>query len=313
MNWASFCTPLTKPRQPRRSEETDARSIAHGSVTSKADVVTDVQAHVDLEFAQLDGGPLTLDLYRPAGEALVPVVVYLHGGGWQVGDKTDGAKERLAALAERDIAVASANYRLVDAAIYPAQVHDVKGAVRWLKEHGAQYNLATARVGVWGASAGAYLASMVGLTRDDADLEGTVGGNVHQSSAVDAVVHWFGQSDLWANSRRSWLESEILGAPFEGPLLGAEQLTDADLARSASPLYRVHAAAPPFLIAHGDSDRVTPVAQSAALHDALVRAGAESTMILLGGAGHEGAAFDRPDHLDMTASFLKRHLADGMS
>jgi acetyl esterase/lipase len=272
--------------------------------------VTDVQAHVDLEFAQLDGGALTLDLYLPAGDASVPVVVYLHGGGWQVGDKTDGAKERLSALAERGIAIASANYRLIDAATYPAQVHDVKGAVRWLREHGAHYNLDTERVGAWGASAGAYLASMVGLTTGDAEFEGGVGGNLHQSSAVQAVVHWFGQSDLWTNSRRSWLEQEILSPPFEGPFLGVEELANhADVARAASPLYRVHAAAPPFLIAHGDHDRVTPIAQSAALHDALVRAGAESTMIVLGGAGHEGPAFDRPDHLDMTASFLKRHLA----
>ncbi|MFC4117321.1 alpha/beta hydrolase [Nonomuraea zeae] len=272
--------------------------------------MTHVRTESDIEYAQADGVSLDLDLYLPAVEGPAPVVLYLHGGGWQVGDKRDGAAERLELLASYGIAVASANYRFAAQATYPAQVHDVKAAIRWLRANGGQYGLATERIGAWGASAGAYLASMAGLTAKNVELEGAVGDHLDQPSRVDAVVHWFGQSDLLANSRRTWLEKEILNPPFEGPLLGlADVADDVAAARAASPLSWVSADAPPFLIAHGDRDRVTPVSESLALHDALVRAGAESTMILLGGAGHEGEEFDRPDHLRLTAAFLLSHLA----
>ncbi|WP_327116257.1 alpha/beta hydrolase [Nocardia sp. NBC_01730] len=272
--------------------------------------MTTVRITTDLEFARVDDVCLTLDIYRPTSQTkAVPVVLYLHGGGWQVGDKTDGAKERLTALAERGIAIASANYRFVGQGLFPAQIHDTKAAVRWLRANGATHGLATDRIGIWGASAGAVLASLTALTAGDSDFEGTVGDHPEQSSAVDVAVHWFGQTDLLANSARSWLERDLLKPPFEAPLFGVDDLTTVrEEARAASPLTRVHADAPPFLIAHGDRDRITPASESVALHDALVRAGAESTLLMLGGAGHEGPEFDRPDHLSLTAAFLAAHL-----
>jgi acetyl esterase/lipase len=271
-----------------------------------------VTSHRDLEYANVAGTSLTLDLHRPDTGGPVPVVVFLHGGAWRVGDKADHEHERLVALAAHGIAVASADYRFVAQATHPAQVHDSKAVVRWLRAHGAEWDLATGRVGIWGASAGAYLAAMVALTPGDAELEGSVGGNPEQPSDVQAVVSWFGQSDLRTNALRTSLEAELLDPPVEQGLLGLDDVpAHAEIARHASPLYRVTAAAPPFLIAHGDRDRVTPVSESSALHDALVRAGAQSTFLLLGGAGHEGAAFDRPDHIGLTAAFLLTHLTEG--
>jgi acetyl esterase/lipase len=250
-----------------------------------------------------------LDLYRPDTDEPVPVVLYLHGGGWQVGDKRADAKERLERLATYGIAVASANYRLVPGATYPAQVHDAKRAVAWLREHGGELGLTTRRIGIWGASAGGYLATMLGVTNDDAAL---ADGLDPKQCRVDAVVDWFGQSDLRSNSTRSWLEKEVLNPPFEQAFLGLDDpAQDIELVRGASPLLRIGAGAPPFLIVHGDRDRITPISESVALHDALVRAGAESTFVTLGGAGHESHTFDRPDHLAMTAAFLLQHLTVG--
>jgi acetyl esterase/lipase len=271
--------------------------------------LNDVHVSLDLEYASPDGVALRLDLYRPETTGPAPVVLYFHGGGWQVGDKAEGAKERLAGLARHGIAVASANYRFAEQATYPAQLHDAKAAVRWLRAHGAEHGLDTDRIGAWGASAGAYLASMLGLTAGQEGLDGEVGNDLDQESSVQAVVHWFGQSDLVVNSRRSWLEREILNPPFEGPLLGLSNVSDdRERAWEASPLRWVHPDAPPFLIAHGDRDRITPAGESRALHEALVRSGAESTYLLVGGAGHEGPEFDRPDHLALTAGFLGIHL-----
>lgn len=270
----------------------------------------EVDVQSDVTYAEVEGTVLSLDLHRPRTPSPPPVVVYLHGGAWQVGDKAEGAAERLSALAAHGIAVVSANYRLIEAALYPAQIHDAKAAVRWVRAHGDEHGLATERVGIWGASAGGYLASMVGLTADDPELEGSVGDAATNASAVDAVVVWFGQSDLAGSARRSGLETMILEPPVEPPLFGldsAEQYPDR--LRDASPLARVHAAAPPFLIAHGDRDRVTPLLESFTLHDRLVREGRNSALLTVGGAGHEGAEFDAPANLAITAAFLMTHLS----
>ena len=248
----------------------------------------------------------TLDLYRPDIPGEVPVVLYLHGGGWQVGDKTADSKERLERLASHGVAVASANYRLVPDHRYPAQVHDAKRAVAWLRERGSALGLATELVGVWGASAGGYLATMLGVTNDDAEL---AGGVDPARARVDVVVDWFGQSDLQSNSQRSWLEKEVLAPPFEKQFLDLEDPSaGGELVAAASPRRRVTGNEPPFLIVHGDRDRITPIHESATLHEALVRAGAQSTFVTLGGAGHESHTFDRPDHIAMTAAFLLQHL-----
>lgn len=264
--------------------------------------VTEERGHV---YATVGGTALGLDLYR-APQADAPLVLYVHGGGWRGGDRADGAAERLAPLAGFGVNVASADYRLVPGARFPDQVHDLKGAVRWLRAHGPGLGLHTERLGVWGASAGAYLGSLLALTAGDAELEGTVGGNLEQSSAVQAAVHWFGQVDLLAAGSRTEVEARLLPFAFEAGLLGVDSVVEAgDRARHLGLLTRVSAGAPPFLIAHGDRDHVVAPSESEALHDALSRAGAETNFMLLGGAGHEGPEFDRPATLALTAAWLR--------
>lgn len=206
------------------------------------------------------------------------------------------------------MAVLSIDYRLAPSAHFPAQLHDLKAAVRWSRACAADLGIDAERIGVWGVSAGAILASLAGLTPDRRELEGNLGEHLDQSSAVQAVVAWMGVSDLLASASRSWLEAQILPFNFEAALLGKDSAagvtSDPDLARRASPLTWVSADAPPFLIAHGDRDRVVPVGESHALHEALVRAGASSSLLVLGGAGHEDAAFDAPPNLALTAAFL---------
>ncbi|TYQ10533.1 UNVERIFIED_ORG: acetyl esterase/lipase [Gordonia westfalica J30] len=270
--------------------------------------MNDVNVKADLAIGTVDGFSVAADLYRPSVD-LPPLVIYVHGGGWQLGDKTDGASDRLVKLASYGVAVLSVNYRLAPAANYPNPIHDVKAAVRWARAHASTLDVGGDRIGVWGASAGAYLAAMVGLTDGDADLEGEVGGNLDQSSRVDAVVSWFGPSDLAANSRRSPVEAFLLPPPFETVLLGEGEIESPTAASwHASPLSRVHRAAPPFLIAHGDCDRITPLSESRRLHEALTTSGAVSTFTILGGAGHEGSEFDSDTNLAQTAAFFRAHL-----
>jgi dipeptidyl aminopeptidase/acylaminoacyl peptidase len=153
---------------------------------------------------------------------------------------------------------------------------------------------------------------MVGLTSGVADLAESSTVRVEgDSAAVSAVVSWFGPTDLVLAERRSELERAVLRPSSVGALLGVESVGDnLELARRASPVSFVTSSAPPFLIAHGDQDRLVPPSQSARLHEALVLAGVSSTLQVLGGAGHEGSEFDDPAHLAMTAAFLHSHLSN---
>ena len=262
-----------------------------------------------LRYATVDGVELRLDLYR-AVQPDSPVVLYAHGGGWSRGDRGEDGEKRLAPLAAYGVTVASVDYRLAPATVFPGQLHDLKGAVRWLRANGTRLGLATERLGVWGASAGAYLGSLLALTAGDAALEGTVGGNLEQSSAVHAVVHWFGQGDLRASAARSDIEARLLPFHFEADLLGtADPARLARRAEGLSLLSRVSGQAPPFLVAHGDRDRIVPWSEGFALHQALSHAGASSRFELLGDAGHEDAQFDSPASLAATAGWLRAVLA----
>ncbi len=271
--------------------------------------VLDVDVLEDLVFATAGGRDLVLDLYRPATAGPVPAVVYLHGGGWVRGYKRDGGGARPLALAGAGVAVASVGYRLAPDVAYPALLHDCKAAVRWLRSHGDEHRLFTKRVGAWGASAGGYLATMLGLTVGDPELEGELGADQDASSAVDAVVAWFTLGDLAVTAHRSALERVLLPSPAVSTLFGRAWISpeDPDLV-SANPRVRASRDAPPFLIAHGDWDHVLPEAQGRMLHDALVRAGADSTFLVRGGAGHEDDAFDAPASIALTAAWLRAHL-----
>jgi acetyl esterase/lipase len=254
----------------------------------------------DLVFATAGDTELALDLYRaPHDDA--PLVVYVHGGGWRAGDKADDGPSRVAPLAAHGVTVASVNYRLAPAATFPAPLHDVKSAVRWLRANGAALGLATDRIGIWGASAGAYLGSLAALTPGAFEA----GGNLDRSSAVQAVVHWFGQSDLVVSAARTAVEARLLPFTFEAGLLGVPDVTEAAGARELSLLAHVTPEAPPFLIAHGDRDRIVPPSEGEALHHALSRAGVATRFDLVGGAGHEDPRFDSPASLAMTAAWLR--------
>jgi acetyl esterase/lipase len=277
----------------------------------------EVEVVRDIEYARTENGPLALDLYRPAGAEAQATVLYLHGGGWALGDKGAHAQERLVPVAQRGVAVASSSYRFTDVATFPSQVHDAKGAVRWLRAHGDELGLATVRIGAWGASAGGYLALMLGLTAGVAELEGDIGGNSAQDSSVQAVCDWFAPVDLAAAAQSVRggefpLPPFVTGPPPEPPyparLLGLRRIEeDLAAARAASPVHLVDAergGAETYLIVHGDRDGLVSDRESRNMHDALTSHGIDSSLILLGGANHEGPEFDRPPVLAAVAGFF---------
>ncbi|MHC4548067.1 MAG: alpha/beta hydrolase fold domain-containing protein [Planctomycetota bacterium] len=237
-----------------------------------------VRALKDLEFARVGPKSLRLDLYLPQerkGDS--PVVVWIHGGGWRA-----GSKDRCPAvfLATRGYAVASITYRLSQEATFPAQIHDCKAAIRWLRAHAREHGLDPARFGAWGSSAGGHLAALLGTSGEVAALEGDL-GHADQSSRVQAVVDFCGPSDFLAwkprRGRRASPQSRLLGGSVE------EQR---DKAAQASPVTHASADDPPFYIVHGSEDPVVPVRQARLLHEALTRHRVNAYLHVLEGAGH---------------------------
>ncbi|MEV6342908.1 alpha/beta hydrolase [Actinoplanes sp. NPDC051851] len=237
--------------------------------------------------------PLTLDLYRPPGDSPVPLIVWIHGGAWLFGSN----KVESVPLLPGDInnrilaagfAVARVTYRLSGEARFPAQLHDVKAAVRWLRHHAAALNVDPTRFGVWGESAGGHLASLVALTGDDPALTGRV-GILEGSDAVQSGVIWYGPSNLLSmaaqNHPQGFQDHDSPDAP-EGRLVGGPVQSLPTESAAASPVTYASAAAPPLLLIHGAEDRVVPAAQSTELHEALLTAGASTTLEIIPAADH---------------------------
>lgn len=253
----------------------------------------------DIPYVQDGGKSRSLDIRLPVGAENAPVtkrfplVVFIHGGGWSAGDKGAGP---FRPLLREGFAVASINYRLSGEAIWPAQVHDCKAAIRWLRANGAQYHLDTKKIGVWGTSAGGHLVALLGTTNGVKSLEGNE-GNLKESSSVQAVCDWFGPADFVRLLNKDKPPAAVV------KLLGG---TDPDLAKAASPMTYVNKKTPPFLIIHGDQDPLVPLAQSQSFADALKKAGVDCTLRVVDGAGH-GKGFT-PAESDAVVDFFKKQL-----
>lgn len=230
-----------------------------------------------------------LDLYLPKRQKNaqpVPLVVWIHGGGYSMGDK-QGAP---AFLTDYGYAVASLNYRFSSEAHYPAQIWDCKTAVRFLRLNAAKYNIDPSRIGVWGHSSGGHLAALLGTTFGVKELEGRSLGSTDECSRVQAVVDWCGLSDLESLDKQVDKNSRIdakTGQGVVGQLLGGVPSKHKRLEDQASPITYASGNTPPFLIMHGDRDNIVPIAQSQELFGALRSHGTTVDMQVVKGGRHD--------------------------
>ena len=249
---------------------------------------TEVEVIYDIEYGNAGGIPLLLDMYIPETPIITPMpaVIYIHGGSWLAGDKSDPSRvSTVRALAHHGFFVVSINYRLSGVAKFPAQVEDSKCAVRWLRANAEKYNVDPDRIGVWGDSAGGHLAMMVGCADETAGLEGD-GGWEEYSSRVQAVCSYFGVSDLVSPYR----ELGKVESPVVIQFLGGTFSQILGIYEAASPVEYVSVDDPPLLLVHGDSDQTVPIYQSEDMYEAYQEAGLEATLIEVTGAGHGFAA-----------------------
>jgi len=257
--------------------------------------------HRNLEYG--DHERQKLDIFVPANSnSTPPLVVWIHGGGWQGGSKDGGNPAQV--LLGKGYAVASINYRLSQHAPFPAQIHDCKAAIRYLRAHAKQYGYDTTKVGTWGASAGGHLVALLATTGGVKDLEGD-GGHKNHSSRIDAAVDWFGPSDFF-----NWQE---IGKPVRSDLannaihklFGGSIDAKKDLAKKASPINHITVDTAPLLLVHGDKDNLVPLYQSEIFFAKLKQAKVDADLFVVKGGGH-GPGFQAPEVVNACLSFLDR-------
>lgn len=301
------------------------------------------QTHREEVYATVGGTPLHVELHLPASPEAGPhpTVIWIHGGAWTTGSRR-GLHGAVLDLLDHGIAIASVQYRLTSQAgqfgaepvIWPAQIHDVKGAVRFLRARAGELTLDPTRFGAWGESAGGHLAAVLGTSGGVASLEGVTGGHLDQPSDVHAVASFYGPTDLFhfADDVRTppgcildidapdSVASMLFGFTGPGEGLGVLRanrsrpiqpfLELGALVESANPITYVDPRDPPTYLVHGEEDRVVPWRQSQRLFDALTAAGVEARIEIIPGADHHPPP---PEFYARTHAFFTRHLGQPAS
>ena len=285
------------------------------SQTALVDLSNIKRKWLDIPYANLSPAE-KLDIYLPDdGDGPFPVIISIHGGAFMFGDKADEQLNPMLKGLNHGYAIVSINYRLSGEAIFPANINDVKAAIRWVKANAAEYKFSPKRIALWGGSAGANLASLAGTSGDVKELEDMSMGNANQSSRVMAVVDWFGPTNFLLMDEQ--LKETGNGKPDKSEansmlskVLGQKITEIPEKVKMANPESYITSDDPPFLIQHGTKDPIVPTQQSVLFYEKLVKVlGKEKvTLHLLEGVQHGGKEFETPENLQIVFSFLDKIL-----
>lgn len=205
-----------------------------------------------------------MDIILPDGKPPYPVVVYVHGGGWFSGTKLVDYMAPIFKIISAGYAIAAVEYRLSTEAIWPAQIHDIKTALRFLRKNGGHYGLSTEKIAIWGNSAGAHLAQMAAAAPNCQELEDRSMGYAEESDHVDMLISWYGPSNLLTGHQQTLqlFGEEKVETQAIPKLLGGALDEKTELAASASPVNYVTSQFPKALFQHGTADVLVPYLQS---------------------------------------------------
>lgn len=276
-------------------------AIAVGGSAAAAPKVT-----ADIEYATSAAGePLKLDLYMPESSTAAPLIVWVHGGAWENGNKT---AMPLAPIIERGFAVASLDFSPASKAPFPGQIHEIKAAVRFLRAEAKRYGYDASKIAIAGASSGAHLAAVVGTSNGHEQLEGALGSHASESSDVQAILSYFAATNLTTILAQSTPFGLGIREPALKRLLGAAPKDNETLAKLASPVFQVDRTDPPLLLFHGDQDPQMPINQSHELEGAYEQLGLDAEFVVVHGAAHGGDAFYSPENVQRAVAFLSAQL-----
>jgi acetyl esterase/lipase len=272
----------------------------------------------DISYADLSPAQ-KLDIYWPEkGDGPFPVIISIHGGAFMGGDKRDVQVTSMLKALKRGYCVVGVNYRMSGEAKFPALIHDIKAAIRWIRANAELHLFDPNKIATWGGSAGGYLSLMAGVASGVSELDDLSLGNPDQTCNVQAVVDWFGPTDFLKMDEQL-AESGLAHGDYEDHngsnspeslLLGKKITLIPDLVRSANPETYIHSKVPPFFIQHGSQDDTVPHQQSVNFA-AKIReiAGDERvTLELIEGARHADPKFDVAKNVKKVLDFLDQHL-----
>lgn len=285
------------------------RKANRDAQTRRPPTNSSIEIRNDIAYAETDNPRQKLDLYLPKKRMTdkpLPLIAFIHGGGWRNGDKRSGLR-RVAALVESgEFVGASIGYRLSGEAIWPAQIHDCKAAIRWLRAHAEETGVDPDRIAVMGSSAGGHLVAILGTSGDVEKLEGQLGEHNNVSSQVNCVIDEFGPTNfLTMNDFPGKMDHLSADSP-ESKLLGQQITKIPKLVREASPITYVTKDDPPILIIHGTKDPLVPYQQSVVFADALKKAGVPVILQQIENGEHGG--FGSEEINTRTKAFLNKHL-----
>lgn len=260
----------------------------------------------DIVYGNAGNRPLRLDIIRPKdpAESPLPVIAYIHGGGWRNGSKERETGRLVPFAASGNYFCVAIEYRLTGEASWPAQIHDCKAAIRWLKANADKYDYDPKRLAAWGSSAGGHLVSLLGTTADLAELEGNC-GSPDYSSQVTCVVDFSGPSNFPAMFTSPDVPKNIKEAV--AALLGGPLDERREEAVAASPMTYVSPDDAPILIVQATKDPLVPLEQGTQFHEALKADGVDSTLIIIEGTDH-GSSIRNREVLERAQAFFERHL-----
>lgn len=256
----------------------------------------------DIVYAKAGEKSLLLDIYMPEGVSNPRLLVWVHGGAWRYGTKAQVPR----VFVQKGFAIASLDFRQSTEARFPANVHDIKAAIRFLRAKASEYGYRTERIAIAGASSGGHLAALVGVSNGNKELEGTIGNYLDQSSDVHAIIDYYGASNLTTILNQSTPHGLSVRKPALELLLGALPESVPDLAERASPVAHVDADDPPLLLIHGDQDKQMPINQAHELFGKYKKLKGDVEFHVVYGGGHGGDTFFSGEQLECALTFLDR-------
>lgn len=259
----------------------------------------------DIKYAQTTERDLSLDLYMPAGVDRPKLLVYVHGGAWRT-----GSKESIPTMAyvEQGYALASLDFRLSTEDPFPAQMHDINAGIRFLRGNAHKFGYDAEKIVIIGLSSGGHLVQLKGVTNGHPELEGELGNYRDESSDVQAVVSYFGASNLMTILGQSTPHGLSVRVPALDLFIGGQPQDVEELARLASPVFHVDGNSAPLLMLHGDQDPQMPINQSHELHHAYKLAGVEVHFEVVHGGAHTGPLYSDKERLEVIMAFLAKQL-----
>jgi acetyl esterase/lipase len=276
-----------------------------GAVFFFSSFASEIQVQTDVEYARIGSTSLKLDLHR-CGSQNGPMVVWIHGGAWRAGSKSSMP---LTEIVRAGFPVASVDYRLSTEAKFPAQIHDLKAAIRFLRAQSKELGIDARRIVVAGDSAGGHLAALLGVTNGSKDHEGAIGPHQKDDSSVQGIISFYGAANLTTILDQSTPHGLKVRVPALDLFLGGQPADVPELAKLASPVFQVDPSDPPLLLIHGDQDPQMPINQAHELQGAYKKYGLKVQFEVVHGGAHGGKLFYDPARIELVKQFLSEQIA----